>query len=168
MMTRQLRPCDKVYKEFRKRPITIRAHSYEADALPVTPVDGTLRNIKMIHFIRHGQGFHNLLADLATESGVTWQQFEKTNTIDPSLPNNNPYMHPDVLDAPLTELGRKQAQYLHYEMIQNNTPIDCVFVSPHCRTLQTGLIAFRHSSNPITAVPLIAHELLREESGVHV
>ena len=160
-----------VYKEFRNRPITIRAHSYEAD-IPTTRLtnsNGTFRNIKMIHFIRHGQGYHNLLADLATQSGVTWKQFESTNnTNDPSLPNNNPYMHPNVLDAPLTELGRKQAQYLHYEMIQNSTPVDCVFVSPHCRTLQTGLIAFRHSTNPITTVPLIAHELLREESGVHV
>jgi broad specificity phosphatase PhoE len=172
---------DIVYAEFRKRPMTIRARSYGADGCRMPTVSSTatatepatIRHIKMIHFIRHGQGFHNLLADLATKSGITWRQFESTNGNDPSLPNNNPYMHPDVLDAPLTESGRKQAQRLHYEIIQNNIPIDCVYVSPHCRTLQTGLIAFGHTTtttNPITSttVPLIAHELLREESGVHV
>ena len=199
-----------VYDEFRNRPIIIRAHFCSdadislvvSDTTTTTNTNaassnnssssGPLKVIKVIHFIRHGQGFHNLLADIAIESGMTWTQFESSisnstttnthtaSTTTPTTPkNNNPYMRPEVLDAPLTELGRKQAQQLHYEIVQNfTTPIDCVYVSPHCRTLQTGLIAFQHCINhpPTTSkatgtvkIPfMVAHELLREESGVHI
>ena len=174
---------EEVYQEFRKRPITICAHFYDADAPLIdtktklrSDTNGTFKVIKMIHFIRHGQGFHNLLADIATESGITWRQFENndtavvTSTTASICTNKNPYMRPEVYDAPLTELGRKQAQQLHYEMVQNCTPIDRVYVSPHCRTLQTGMIAFQHFIHPtcVSTIPLIAHELVREESGVHV
>ena len=31
---------------------------------------------KVLHLIRHGQGFHNLLADLYSSSGRAWTQFE--------------------------------------------------------------------------------------------
>lgn len=30
--------------------------------------------IKTVHFVRHGQGFHNLMADLAQEEGREWVQ----------------------------------------------------------------------------------------------
>lgn len=160
-----------VYEEFRHRPMIIRAHHIHNNSdnggehTPVATTTATVTNTttttiqKTIHFIRHGQGFHNLLADIATESGITWQQFENSNG------HRNPYMRPEVLDAPLTELGRRQAQQL--QNLISKLPIGRVFVSPHCRTLQTGLIAFAHcigGQEPL----LVAHELLREESGVHV
>ena len=31
-------------------------------------------NVKTVHFVRHGQGFHNLMADLAKKNGQAWVQ----------------------------------------------------------------------------------------------
>jgi hypothetical protein len=31
-------------------------------------------NVKTVHFVRHGQGFHNLMADLAKAEGREWVQ----------------------------------------------------------------------------------------------
>jgi broad specificity phosphatase PhoE len=169
-----------VYQEFRNRPMIICAHRIDSSAHPygdsppiaaatTTTTTNNTTGIKTIHFIRHGQGFHNLLADIATESGLTWQNFENSGSSDGHY--NNPYMRPEVVDAPLTELGRKQAQQLQHQIItQQNSPMEYVFVSPHCRTLQTGLIAFQHClvATAKSVPPMIAHELLREESGIHV
>mmetsp|Transcript_20239 Transcript_20239/g.29629 ORF Transcript_20239/g.29629 Transcript_20239/m.29629 type:complete len:200 (+) Transcript_20239:2-601(+) len=58
-----------------------------------------------------------------------------------------------------------------------------VVLSSNCRAIQTGLIAFEHllestdndddrntnaNANPSKPVPFIAHEMVREETGVHV
>jgi lipopolysaccharide biosynthesis glycosyltransferase len=65
-------------------------------------------NIKIIHFIRHGQGFHNLLADIMSSHGKTWQQFSQST--------ENPYTRPEILDAPLTEIGRQQALAIQFRI----------------------------------------------------
>jgi len=110
---------------------------------------------KTVHFIRHGQGFHNLLADMARESNVTWTQFEDS----PS----NPYTKPEVTDAPLTYKGRLQATSL--QATTAALPLDLVVVSPHTRATQTGLIACQHLVTSST--PFICVEDTREESGAH-
>ena len=81
-----------------KKSLKIKAfpHTYES----LTHISDP--NIKIVHFLRHGQGFHNLMADLAAASGKEWQQFKKSP--------NNPYTMPEILDAPLTQKGRQQAQ----------------------------------------------------------
>lgn len=112
---------------------------------------------KTIHFIRHGQGFHNLLADMTTAMGVKWEQF----TQDP----NNPYVKPEILDSPLTEKGRQQAYTTRKQIQQFSNPPQLVVLSPNCRTLQTGCICFQAYANQI---PFVAHEMAREENGVHL
>ena len=43
--------------------------------------------------------------------------------------------------------------------------VELVVLSPNCRALQTGVIVFQHL---VGNVPFIAHEMVREENGVHV
>ena len=125
-------------------------------------------SVKIVHFVRHGQGFHNLLADIYSSQGKEWTQFKQEE--------NNPYVRTELLDAPLTDKGRRQAQALQpqvesFATNNNNTdmneaqPLELVVLSPHCRALQTGLIAFQSYLNKI---PFIAHEMTREEIGVHL
>jgi broad specificity phosphatase PhoE len=72
---------------------------------------------------------------------------------------------PEVLDAPLTEKGRQQAYLLQPKVRAFENQPELVVVSPNCRAIQTGVIAFEHL---IGEVPLISHEMVREETGVHV
>jgi broad specificity phosphatase PhoE len=116
-------------------------------------------NVKIVHFLRHGQGFHNLMADLAAASGKEWEQFKKHP--------NNPYTMPEILDAPLTQKGRQQAQSLQSRTQSFTAQPELIVLSPQCRALQTGLIAFEHLLDK-EGIPFVAHEMVREETGVHV
>ena len=121
---------------------------------------------KTVHFMRHGQGFHNLLADMRRSAGQNWTQFVND-------PEKNPYVMPEVLDAPLTDKGRRQAMDARKEVTSFANPVELVVVSPLCRATQTGLIAFEHliptEQTALTAKKLfVAHEGAREESGVHL
>jgi hypothetical protein len=49
-----------------KRPLIIKAYALDDPNAP------TGENVKTCHFVRHGQGFHNLMADVATSQGRTW------------------------------------------------------------------------------------------------
>ncbi|GMH64594.1 hypothetical protein TL16_g04000 [Triparma laevis f. inornata] len=108
-------------------------------------------------------GFHNLLADSYRSEGKTWTQY----TTHPS----NPYVKPEITDAPLTHKGRLQATSL--QPLTSTLPIDLVVVSPQNRATHTALLAFSHlipstisSGKPL--VPFLAYEGVREETGVHV
>lgn len=129
------------------KPIKIKAYKLDD---PNAPPDA-----KTVTFVRHGQGFHNLLADLAKAAGKEWQQF----TDDP----NNPYRTPEILDAPLTDKGRQQALQLQPKVAALPHPPQLVLFSPNCRALQTGLLVFEQLKN----VPFVAHEWVREETGIH-
>ena len=48
-------------------------HAYALDD-PDCPIDDGGKTVKTIHFVRHGQGFHNLMADIATLEGREWVQ----------------------------------------------------------------------------------------------
>mmetsp|Transcript_18723 Transcript_18723/g.37310 ORF Transcript_18723/g.37310 Transcript_18723/m.37310 type:complete len:304 (+) Transcript_18723:132-1043(+) len=111
---------------------------------------------KTVHFMRHGQGFHNLLADRATAAGVVWEQYSRSDT--------NPYVAPEILDAPLTHKGRLQASSLRTEDLDPQP--SAIFVSPLCRALQTAVLAFGHLVGR-EDVPFLSHETIREMTGVH-
>lgn len=49
-----------------KRPLIIKAYALDDPNAP------TGENVKTCHFVRHGQGFHNLMADVARSQGRTW------------------------------------------------------------------------------------------------
>jgi len=111
------------------------------------PPTGTMcgENSKIIHFIRHGQGFHNSLNDLC-----------KVYDIKGRL---NPYNIAENFDPPLTEIGRQQARAL--QPYAKTTSPELVVVSPMSRALMTSNLAYAHL---IGTVPFVAHEGCKEKS----
>jgi len=147
---------EEVYAMMRHKPMIIKAYS-----LHEIPENVSIDKLKTVHFVRHGQGFHNLLADLAHEQGIEWVE----NVASPT----NPCTKPEILDAPLTERGRQEALRLQPIIRALPQQPELVIFSPHCRALQTGVIAFEHLlQNNNKAVPFLAHEMVREETGVHM
>lgn len=69
------------------------------------------------------------------------------------------------MDAPLTEKGRQQAYILQPTVQALQPQPELVVMSPSCRALQTGVMVFEHL---IGKIPFLAHEMVREETGVHV
>jgi broad specificity phosphatase PhoE len=145
-----LQGMTEVFQAMRKRPFIVRAYAVDDTIAP------TGDNVKTIHFIRHGQGFHNLVADLFSSSGRTWVQHTKSP--------DNPYAMPEILDAPLTEKGRQQALILQPRVRTFDIQPELIVLSPNCRAIQTGTIVFEHL---IGKIPFLAHEMAREENGVH-
>uniref|UniRef100_A0A7S1V0P2 Phosphoglycerate mutase-like protein n=1 Tax=Grammatophora oceanica TaxID=210454 RepID=A0A7S1V0P2_9STRA len=141
-----------LYDSMRDKPLIIKAYALDDTSAP------TGDNVKTVHFVRHGQGFHNLMADIASSAGRQWTQFKVTP--------ENPYVMPEILDAPLTEKGRQQARLLQPVVQAFDHQPELVAFSPNCRALQTGLIAFGHLVGE--DIPFVAHEMAREENGVHV
>lgn len=149
---------NEVAEAMKSRSLIVKAYAIDDPTAPSIN-DSNSNVVKQVHFVRHGQGFHNLMADLAKQQGRTWENC----TNDP----NNPYVMPEITDAPLTAKGRQQAALLQPkigDMPESEKP-KLVVLSPNCRALQTGTIAFREL---IGKVPFIAHEMVREETGVHV
>ena len=142
-----------LFEHMRLKPLLVRAYSMDDPDGPDATEDG----VKVVHFVRHGQGFHNLLADMAQAEGREWVQYSKGP--------ENPYVAPEILDAPLTDKGRTQALALQPRVRAFQDPPELVVLSSHCRALQTGLLAFEHL---LPSVPFIAHEDVRECTGVHV
>jgi broad specificity phosphatase PhoE len=150
-----------LYEAMRRRPLRVRAYTRDDPlAPPLGTNHGNQTAVKLVHFVRHGQGFHNLMADTFTTAGKQWTQFQAGP--------DNPYTMPELLDSPLTNKGRQQAAALQQSMTQEEdfpSP-QMVVVSPMCRTLQTAILAFAHLIQ--SATPFVAHEMAREECGVHL
>jgi broad specificity phosphatase PhoE len=72
---------------------------------------------------------------------------------------------PEILDAPLTEKGRQQALLLQSRVQAIAEQPELIVLSPNCRALQTGLLAFEHLKG---SIPFVAHEMVREETGVNL
>lgn len=142
-----------LYEDMRQRPLRINAYALDDPDSP----DAARDNVKVVHFVRHGQGFHNLMADIAQAEGREWEQYSKTK--------ENPYVMPEILDAPLTDKGRQQALILQPVIRSFSDQPELVVLSSQCRAIQTGVIAFEHLIG--TSVAFIAHEDVRECSGVH-
>jgi broad specificity phosphatase PhoE len=71
----------------------------------------------------------------------------------------------EILDAPLTDKGRQQALLLQPKVQEMKDQPELIAFSPNCRALQTGVLVFEHLAGK---VPFIAHEMIREENGVHL
>lgn len=147
---------DELYATMRtQKPLKIQAYALDDPSAPPS----TRSNVKTCHFLRHGQGFHNLLADMYSLQGKEWAQFVPSP--------DNPYVRPEIVDAPLTQKGRNQARAVN-PLIQNmSKQPELIVLSSQCRALQTGLLAFEHLVKT-RSVPMIAHEMVREQTGVHV
>jgi broad specificity phosphatase PhoE len=73
--------------------------------------------------------------------------------------------HCNDLDAPLTDAGRKQARALADTVAPLG--VQLVVASPLRRALQTALHAFGDFIEAEMLAPVVAHEALREQHGVH-
>jgi broad specificity phosphatase PhoE len=120
--------------------------------------DSSLNTItKIIHFQRHGQGYHNLLGEILRDAGVKLD-------IDSRDPKINPWIRPEIVDSPLTELGKGQCHDRRPEAALLNPQL--VVVSPLLRAIQTAKISF--GDHDRSEIPWVAHEGCREELGVLV
>ena len=113
-------------------------------------------NTKIIHFQRHGQGYHNLICDM-------WRELGKPIDFDSADPNLNPVVRPEFLDPPLTALGMQQCS--SQRDLCNSLSPDLVIVSPMLRCIQTAKLSFR---DHVSTVPWVSHEGCREELGLLV
>jgi len=110
---------------------------------------------QIVHFQRHGQGYHNLLSDYTRELGGTFG-------IDDTNPAVNPFVKPEIQDSPLTQKGRHEATLQRSKASALKTGV--VVVSPLHRAIQTALISFRDQYND--GIPFVAHEGCREQLGL--
>jgi broad specificity phosphatase PhoE len=110
---------------------------------------------KIIHFQRHGQGYHNLICDI-------WRELGKPIDFDSRDLNLNPAMRDEILDPPLTESGRQQCKARRAECSMLSPEL--VIVSPLLRCIQTAKLSFADHLN----VPWVSHEGCREELGLLV
>lgn len=113
---------------------------------------------KMIHFQRHGQGFHNLICDIWREKGLPID----FDSLDPTL---NPVIRHEFLDPPLTETGRQQCKDKREECSQLKPEL--IIVSPLLRCIQTASLSFQDFCQK-THIPWVSHEGCREELGLLV
>lgn len=93
------------------------------------------RNLRVIHFIRHAEGYHNI---------------------------NKDYKNPLHIDAELTPKGINQSENLSKRLLSEGLQVDCIVSSPMRRAIQTSLLSFRHMLDHDSSIPVIASEHWRE------
>jgi broad specificity phosphatase PhoE len=113
---------------------------------------------KIVHFQRHGQGYHNLLGEVLREAGLK----PSVDSMDPAV---NPWLRPEIVDSPLTEKGKEECRQQCATASLLNPEL--VVVSPLLRAIQTAQISFGHVVDQAN-IPWLAHEGCREELGVLV
>ena len=126
------------------------AENYSNDDLVTT---------KIVHFQRHGQGYHNLLGDVLRDVGIRPDIFSS----DPAV---NPWVRPEIVDSPLTDLGKRQCE--GQRAVASTLNPELVVVSPLLRAIQTAKLSFADYCATTTDeknIPWIAHEGCREEIG---
>eukprot|EP00557_Chaetoceros_sp_GSL56_P013350 CAMPEP_0176481804 /NCGR_PEP_ID=MMETSP0200_2-20121128/3031_1 /TAXON_ID=947934 /ORGANISM="Chaetoceros sp., Strain GSL56" /LENGTH=225 /DNA_ID=CAMNT_0017878065 /DNA_START=89 /DNA_END=762 /DNA_ORIENTATION=+ len=73
--------------------------------------------MRVLHIIRHAQGFHNVSKD---------------------------YRNPDYKDAQLTPFGINQCKQLSKRLKEEEIQVDCIICSPMRRAMQTAYYSFEH------------------------
>jgi broad specificity phosphatase PhoE len=174
----RLLKVDGLFDQKKKRPVTIKAQGVVLEGgggaavvnsePPQSPLNNSNNNnkkviTKIIHFQRHGQGYHNLLSDVLKDAGVK----ADVHSDDPKV---NPWLRPELVDSPLTETGKEQCA-ARRPQASLLTP-QVIIVSPLLRALQTAKISFAdfddNNNNNNNNIPWIAHEGCREDLGVLV
>jgi hypothetical protein len=113
-----------------------------------------LATTKVIHFQRHGQGYHNLIGEMYSEL------LGRSISIDCPDPSLNPFIREETLDSPLTEKGRLECAARRTEASKLKPEV--VIVSPLHRAIQTSILSF---ADHVDTVKWIAHEGAREQLG---
>jgi broad specificity phosphatase PhoE len=132
---------------------------------------------KICYIVRHGQAMHNPRAEAAKAAGCTMEEFFELMRQD------------DVLDADLTDLGRRQAQQCHQRHFSSTIttttttplssfaesqhkqqlPVKLVVSSPLSRALETADLILPTTTAPTTSpwhnIPKVVMEEFREING---
>jgi len=115
-------------------------------------------NRKIVSFVRHGEGDHNV-AQRLWRARPDWD-----GVSEPYTPANDPDNR--YLDPSLTDVGKQQARDLRVRAaVMMQTPVELIVVSPMRRATQTALIAFEPHLGE--GVKVLAHELCHERAGAH-
>lgn len=131
-------------------PVKIRAQRFLADD-PTQSEGVPPEDCKVIHFQRHGQGYHNLLYVVLKDNGIEIKDIYQPDS---------PFLRPEIVDSPLTEKGRAQCALQRQELACKLNP-ELLIVSPLHRAIQTAQITFQDFR-----IPFVAHEACREELGL--
>ena len=118
--------------------VTQHAPMSSAIACPISEADVTQPNVKVLHFVRHGEGTSNSAARLHGK-----QQYKSA----------------EWTDARLTRLGKEQAKDINAFVTMQGIEVDLVMVSPLRRATETGCIVWAGQK-----APFVACELLRERA----
>lgn len=149
----------------KQRPITIKAINIGNSAESAMRQEESEQNgnpneivTKIIHFQRHGQGYHNLLGDVIRATG-------RDINIDDPNPETNPFVKDEIQDSPLTFQGREEAKARRIQASMLSPEL--IIASPLQRALQTAVLSFADHIHPNTSrpIPFIAHEGCREQLG---
>lgn len=100
-------------------------------------------NTKIIHFVRHAEGHHNVAGRKDPLFG---------------------YRNEALEDATLTDVGVEQCRILSTSSASAVTKAELLVVSPLRRTMQTATYSFPQLQGKI---PWVAVECLREQTGLH-
>ncbi len=118
---------------------------------------------KVVHFIRHGQASHNALA---AASGAAACGCKRSSPDGRDTPQAScPYNADAAFDSPLTPTGRDQARALADTCA--GLGVQLVVSSPLRRTIQTALHAFGDFIDEDLLEPVVLHDMLREQHGMH-
>ncbi|GAB5353514.1 hypothetical protein AAMO2058_000042400 [Amorphochlora amoebiformis] len=132
------------------RDVIIKANPFFSDKVPL--------GSKVVYFVRHGQGYHNVAG---AESKFKCDCMQENS-------GNCPYLDPKLVDPHLTQVGIQQTSSLSIKTSSLPLQPEVIFVSPLCRAIQTGLLSFRHLvDQKETKVAFIADERIREHTGAH-
>lgn len=113
-------------------------------------------NARVLRFLRHGEAVHQARNAAAEARGAGC----RCSDPDPGGGRSGyvcPYWSEDLVDAPLTALGREQMRGRGADF-----PVDVVLASPMSRTLETATLAFPEP------VPVVALPELRPRMGRHM
>ncbi|CAB9529013.1 mutase-like protein [Seminavis robusta] len=110
---------------------------------------------KLIHFQRHGQGYHNLIGEMYRDF------LGRPIDLDDKDPAMNPFLREEMLDAPLTEKGRQECAARRTQGAMLSPQV--MIVSPLLRAIQTAMLSFGDHAD---TVDWIAHEGAREQTGL--
>eukprot|EP00879_Flechtneria_rotunda_P021539 GHRR01022702.1.p1 GENE.GHRR01022702.1~~GHRR01022702.1.p1 ORF type:complete len:260 (+),score=50.95 GHRR01022702.1:194-973(+) len=131
----------------------------------------TTRHHKVLHLIRHGEGFHNVAGRKDRNNYKSWE----------------------YQDAHLTDYGWQQAKAVQDHIRATGIKVEVVITSPLTRALETAVGCFGNLSKPLNGTqplmleltakagvrsahpavsadgcpPIICYELCREHLGVH-
>jgi len=106
--------------------------------------DYEIKKTKLVHFVRHGEGYHNVAGKI-----------DRSN-----------YLKEEYADCALTENGIIQCENLRNTAVKNQYLLsaDLLLVSPLRRALETAYFSFSFLQS---GIKWIALEELRETTGLH-